>query len=164
MRLPTLVCVALAILTGCAGKQPAPPAPGAETVRVATGHPGASFVELGPVTGIDGIGCGDSGKRGNFDSAVSSLMKNAFTMGGTHVQVLAVYEPRKMGDCFVNIYRISGTAYRDAKAAPAPVGAAKQQPSGDVVQQLRDLQKLREEKVITDQEFERLKTRMIGGG
>lgn len=164
MRLPTLFCVAVTILTGCAGKQPAAPAPGAETVRVATSHPGASYVELGPVAGIDGVGCGDSGTRGSHDGAVVSLMKNAFAMGGTHVQVTAVYEPRKMGDCFVNIYRISGTAFREAKAAAAPARAAQQQPSADVVQQLRDLQKLREEKVINDQEFERLKTRMISGG
>jgi hypothetical protein len=161
MRLSILVCVALTTLTGCAGKQPAPPAPGAETVRVATSHPGSSFLELGPVTGVDGVGCGDSGRRGNFDSAVSSLMKNAFAMGGTHVQVIALHEPRQMGDCFVNVYRVSGTAYREArsdvKGATAPA-------RGDVVQQLRELQRLREEKVITEQEFERLKTRMISGG
>jgi hypothetical protein len=157
MRLPILACTALTILIGCAGKQAAPPAPGAETVRVATSHPGASFVELGPVSGIDGVGCGDSGRRGNFDSAVGSLMKNAFAMGGTHVQVTGLYEPRQMGDCFVNVYRISGTAYREAKTAAASA-------RNDVVQQLRELQRLRDEKVITEQEFERLKVRMISGG
>lgn len=154
MRMPSLVCVVLVVLTGCAAKKPEPPAPGAETVRVSTGHPGASFFELGPVTGVDGQGCGDSGKRGSRDGAVASLMKNAFAMGGTHVQVLALYEPRQMGDCFVNIYRINGTAYREAKAASAS-------PRTDVVQSLRELQKLREDGVITPQEFDRLKTKII---
>jgi hypothetical protein len=59
-------------------------------------------------------------------------MKNAFAMGGTHVQVQALHEPRQMGECFVNVYRISGTAYREAKSASA---------SGDVVQSLRELQR-----------------------
>jgi len=106
------------------------------------------------VTGVDGLGCGDSGKRGSRDGAVASLMKNAFAMGGTHVQVLALHEPRQMGDCFVNTYRIDGTAYREAKATSVS-------PRADVVQSLRDLQRLREEGAITQPEFEKLKARII---
>lgn len=146
----------IVLVAGCAGKKPAEPAPGAETVRVETSHPGPAFFELGPVSGTDGQGCGEEGLRGKRERAVSSLMKNAFAMGGTHVQVKALYEPRQMGDCFVNIYRVSGTAYREAKAAPQASGS-------DPVQQLRDLQRLRQEGAITEQEFERLKARLIGG-
>jgi len=151
MRMPSLVYITLVILAGCAAKKPEPPAPGAETVRVGTGHPGLAFLELGPVSGVDGQGCGDSGKRGSREGAVSSLMKNTFAMGGTHVQVFALHEPRQMGDCFVNVYRIGGTAYREAKQAPG----------NDVVQSMRELQRLREEGAITQQEFERLKARVI---
>jgi Short C-terminal domain len=79
-------------------------------------------------------------------------------MGGTHVQVVALYEPRQMGNCFVNTYRINGTAYREAKADSAQAGSS---PRGDVVQSLRDLQKLRQDGVITPQEFDRLKTKII---
>jgi hypothetical protein len=158
MRMPSLACVVLVVLTGCAAKEPVPPAPGAETVRVSTGHPGGSFLELGPVTGVDGRGCGDDGTRGSRDGAVASLMKNAFAMGGTHVQVVALYEPRQMGNCFVNTYRINGTAYREAKADSAQAASS---PRGDVVQSLRDLQKLRQDGVITPQEFDRLKTKII---
>jgi hypothetical protein len=154
MRMPSLVYMVLVILAGCAAKKPEPPALGAETVRVATGHPGESFLELGPVSGVDGQGCGDSGRRGSREGAVASLMKNAFAQGGTYVQVLALYEPRQMGDCFVNTYRINGTAYREAKAASPS-------PRADVVQSLRDLQKLREEGAITQPEFEKLKARII---
>ena len=156
MRMPILACLVLALLPGCASRSPAPPEPGAETVRVATAHPGSSYVELGPVTGIDGRGCGEDGIRGRHDAAVSSLMKNAFAMGGTHVQVLALYEPRQMGDCFVNVYRVSGTAYREPGSSPR--GA---QAGTDVVQQLRDLQRMRDEGAITQQEFEKLKTKII---
>ena len=159
MRMPGLVFVFVVIVAGCASRTPAPPAPGAETVRVATSHPGESFLELGPVTGVDGQGCGDSGKRGSRDGAVASLMKNAFAQGGSYVQVLALFEPRQMGECFVNTYRINGTVYREAKATALPARAA--QPGGDVVQQLRDLHKLREEGAITAPEFERLKARLI---
>jgi hypothetical protein len=155
MRLPILSCVVLLSLAGCASREPAPPAAGAETVRVSTTHPGGSFVELGPVTGTDGRGCGDEGIRGKHDAAVGNLMSNAFAMGGTHVQVLALYEPRQMGKCFVNVYRVSGTAYRDASAA-APARAG-----GDVVQSLRDLQRMRDEGTITKQEFEKLKAKII---
>ena len=159
MRMPILACVVSVVLAGCAAKEPALPAPGAETVRVATAHPGGSFFELGPVTGVDGRGCGDDGKRGSRDGAVASLMKNAFAQGGSYVQVFSIYEPRQMGDCFVNTYRISGTAYREAKADSAKAAASS--PRGDVVQSLRELQKLREEGVITPQEFDRLKTKII---
>ena len=145
------------LVSGCAAKKPAEPAPGPETVRVATSHPGPAFFELGPVSGVDGQGCGDAGKRGTRELAVASLMKNAFAMGGTHVQVMALHEPRQMGECFFNLYRVSGTAYREAKAA-APQGAR-----SDPVQQLRDLQRLRQEGAISEQEFERLKARIIGG-
>ena len=151
-----LLGAVIVLASGCAGKKPVEPAPGPETVRVETSHPGPAFFELGPVSGTDGQGCGDEGLRGKRDRAVASLMKNAFAMGGTHVQVMALYEPRQMGDCFVNIYRVSGTAYREAKAAP-------QAARGDPVQQLRDLQRLRQEGAITEQEFERLKARLIGG-
>ena len=153
MRRILLGAVMVAV-AGCAGKKPADPQPGPETVRVETSHPGPGYFEIGPVTGVDGQGCGDDGKRGTRERAVSSLMKNAFAMGGTHVQVMALYEPRQMGDCFVNLYRVSGTAYREAKAAQAP--------RGDPVQQLRDLQRLRQEGAITDQEYERMKARLIG--
>jgi len=155
MRLPILSCVVLLSLAGCSSRAPAPPAPGAETVRVSTSHPGGSFVELGPVTGIDGRGCGDDGIRGKHDAAVGDLMNNAFAMGGTHVQVLALYEPRQMGKCFVNVYRVSGTAYRDSSAA-APARAG-----GDVVQSLRDLQTMRAQGAITQQEFEKLKAKLV---
>src|SRR5215510_7363928 len=143
MRAPALLCIAFSIFAGCA-RTPVDPAPGAETVQVTTSHPGAGFVELGPVTGVDGKGCGDNGIRGNRDGAIVSLMKNAFAMGGSYVQVATFFEPRKMGDCFVNTYRINGTAYRQVavKAAPAPASAAQPGGSGDVVQSLRELQKL----------------------
>jgi hypothetical protein len=153
----TFLCIALLALAGCAAKEPLVPDPGAETVRVSTSHPGAGYFEIGPVSGLDGKGCGESGVRGRHDGAVASLMKNAFAMGGTHVLVLGIYEPRLMGECFVNTYRIAGTAYRQAKVAAAQQTAA----AGDVVQQLRELQKLREGGVITQDEFERLKTKII---
>lgn len=58
MRKTILVCVAaIALGSGCATKKPEAPVPGAETVRVGTSHPGASFFELGPVSGVDGQGC-----------------------------------------------------------------------------------------------------------
>jgi putative oligomerization/nucleic acid binding protein len=154
-----LLGVVVVLVAGCAAKKPLEPAPGAETVRVETSHPGPAFFELGPVSGTDGQGCGDDGVRGKRDRAVASLMKNAFAMGGTHVQVMALYEPRQFGDCFVNIYRVSGTAYRQAKPVAA---AAPQAPGSDPVQQLRDLQRLRQEGAISDQEYERLKARIIG--
>ena len=155
-----LLCVVLLLISGCAAKKPDPSAPGAETVRVTTSHPGETFLQLGPVSGFHGEGCGDKGQRGSRDGAVASLMKNAFAMGSTYVQVMALYEPRQMGDCFVNIYRISGTAYREAKVAAVPVRGA--QPAGtDVVQQLRELQALREQGAITPAEFDKLKARII---
>jgi hypothetical protein len=149
MKLP--FCIAMALLAGCAAKKPVVPEPGPETVHVSTAHPGLGFVALGPVTGLDGSGCGEDGKRGRHDAAVASLMRNAFAMGATHVQVTALYEPRQMNGCFVNLYRVSGTAYRDGKVAT----------SSATVESLRELQRLREAGVINQQEFEKLKAKII---
>jgi hypothetical protein len=57
-----------------------------------------------------------------------------------------------MGECFVNVYRITGTAYREAKTAAA---------GNEVVQALRELQSLRDAGTITQPEFEKLKANMI---
>ena len=153
-----LLCVVLLLISACTATKPDPSVPGAETVRVTTSHPGETFLELGPVSGFHGEGCGDKGQRGSRDGAVASLMKNAFAMGSTHVQVMALHEPRQMGDCFVNIYRISGTAYREAKVAAVPMRSGQ----SDVVQQLRELQALRDQGAITQAEFEKLKAKIIG--
>src|SRR3954468_8270617 len=111
MRALILLCVALTMIAACASK-PVGPGEGAETVQVATTAPGESFTEIGPVTGVDGQGCGEEGRRGTREGAVSSLMKNASAIGGTYVHVFSLHEPRQMGNCFVNSYRITGTAYR----------------------------------------------------
>lgn len=155
-KLTLMSVVALVFLSACASRRPEPPAPGAESVRVATSHPGVAFLELGPVTGVDGQGCGDAGKRGSRDGAIASLMKNAFSQGGTYVEVRTFNEPRQFGDCFVNVYRINGVAYREARAA-----ASTQSGGSDVVQALREAQRLRDEGAITPQEFERLKAKII---
>ena len=151
----TALCIAVLLLAGCASKKVVDPDPGAETVRVSTSPPGASFLELGPVTGLDGRGCGEDGKRGSRDGAVAALMKNAFAMGGTYVQVMALHEPRQMGECYVNLYRISGTAYREARAQQASA-------AGDPVQALREAQRMRDAGVLTQPEFEKLKAKIIG--
>ena len=60
-----------------------------------------------------------------------------------------------MGECFVNLYRISGTAYREARAQQAAA-------AGDPVQALREAQRMRDAGVITQPEFEKLKAKIIG--
>ena len=101
-------------LVGCA--TPTPPTvfllDGAREVRVAKSDPPDSYKEVGQVSVADGQGCGGFGYLGTYQRAMVLLKNSAYRMGADYVQLFAISEPRLVSDCFVNQYKLSGTAYR----------------------------------------------------
>jgi hypothetical protein len=82
-------------------------------------------------------------------------------MGGDYVQVMTISEPHAAPGCFVNTYEISGTAYKQARAMPSPTPIIEQSKTDPLVEKLRQLQSLKDEGIITKEEFEQLKARAL---
>jgi S1-C subfamily serine protease len=91
----------------------APDAPHDEsTVRIGKAEPSGNAQVLGPVTGTDGFGCGLIGHRGTPERAYMKLKDNAAALGANYVQIYSIAEPHMSGGCFVNVFTISGMAYK----------------------------------------------------
>jgi S1-C subfamily serine protease len=82
------------------------------TVRIGKAEPSGNAQELGPVTGTDGAGCGLFGYRGTPERAYMKLKDNAAALGANYVQIYSIAEPYMSGGCFVNVFTISGMAYK----------------------------------------------------
>lgn len=109
-------------LGGCVSS-PAPPMlldPGAEKVQVAKSDPSDNYEIVGPVTGLDGKGCGLYGYMGSYERATTSLRNKTLKMGGNYAQIITLTEPHLSGDCFNNQYVIRATAYKKTKDHPTP--------------------------------------------
>jgi hypothetical protein len=70
------------------------------------------YQDIGPISVADGEGCGGFGYQGTYDRAMTLLKNKAFRMGADYVQIFTVSEPYSANGCFVNLYKISGTAYK----------------------------------------------------
>lgn len=101
-------------LVGCASPTPPPVflLEGARDVRVAKSDPPDSYKEVGQVSAADGQGCGRFGYQGTYERAMVLLKNRAYQMGADYIQLFTMSEPRLVSDCFVNQYKLSGTAYK----------------------------------------------------
>lgn len=138
-------------------------APGAEAVRVASGAPGNDYEEVGVISATDGSGCGALGVRGNYENAEIELKNRAFAMGAEYVKIQSVTEPFASDGCYHNEVKIYGNAFRKTTGR-AQVNAPPAEDRGEgpqVLQKLRDLKKLRDEKIITEEEFGRIKSELL---
>jgi hypothetical protein len=156
--------------------------PGAESVRVAGSIPPFDYEEIGVVFASDGSGCGAMGARGNYPNAEARLKNKAFAMGAGYVKIQSVTEPHAGDGCFYNELKIYGNAYKKrAHELPAPLlvmpeklpnsagdAAPPEKTSDDgaeedfdVVKKLRELKTLRDEKIITEEEYQKLKTGVL---
>ena len=101
-------------LVGCASSTPPPLflLDGARNVRVAKSDPPDSYKEVGQVSAADGKGCGGFGYTGTYERVMVLLKNKAYQMGADYIQLFTISEPRLVDECFVNQYKISGTAYK----------------------------------------------------
>jgi S1-C subfamily serine protease len=107
------------LLSGCA-TTPVVLSSDANDIRTGKADPGGNAKELGPVTGTDGTGCGLYGSRGTYERAYIRLKNNAAALGANYVQIYSMAEPHLSGRCFVNVFSISGMAYKVGPTGETP--------------------------------------------
>jgi len=139
--------------------------PGAERVTVGKNDPTDNFSDVGQVTGFDGRGCGGFGYRGIYERAVLDIKNKAFQLGADYVQIFTITEPHYRPGCFDNLYKISGTAYKKVRKAPSPLpistpGNAAQ--GKTLSEQLRELQQLRQEGLLSEEEYQNQRRKVLG--
>lgn len=112
-----ILLLALALFfTGCAVTlPPIQLVPGANKVIVAKADPGESYELIGPVSGLDGNGCGGFGFRGTYERAFTNLLNNAHGMGGNYAQIISLTEPHSENGCYDNEYAIRAMAYKKVR-------------------------------------------------
>jgi hypothetical protein len=158
MRHPWFLAIVVG-LSACAS-QPIVLDPGATAVKVAKSDPTDNFEEVGPVSGFHGQGCGAFGSLGTYEGAVTDLKNNAHRMQGNYVQIFTITEPHLRGGCFDNVYKLSGTAYRQVRDLPSPTPIVEQKKQS-TAEKLAELQSLRSQNLITAEEYEKLRQEVL---
>lgn len=167
-----LSCLALA-LCGCTSAPPLQLVSGADKVIVAKADPGDYYEIIGPVSGVDGKGCGAFGYRGTFERAIDILRNNTAVRGGDYAQIITLTEPHLRGDCYDNQYAISANAYKKVRTQtpstqtlvtpPAPTQGINSGEEG-MTKKLRELKKLKDDGILTQEEFDKQKSRVLEKG
>lgn len=157
-----IIIVFSAFLFGCSAP-PVKMSDGGMTVKVGKSDPTDNYTEIGPVTAIDGKGCGGFGYKGTYDRAVIQLKNKTYEIGGDYVQIFTIREPYPSPGCFVNEYKINGTAFKKTSNSPSPV-PIKDASKKSGAQKLRELKKLLDEKIITQQEYDSQKVKILKDG
>lgn len=132
----------------------------ARAVKVGKSDPTDNYSEIGPITAIDGKGCGGFGYRGTYDRAIVLLKNKAASQGGDYVQIFTITEPYFSPGCFNNVYKINGTLFKKTSENPRPVSIVETKKSS-LTEKLRELKTLLEEDIITEKEFQEQKTRIL---
>jgi Short C-terminal domain len=154
----------LVAVSGCALTRPVLQlVPGAEKVSVAKDFPGESYKVIGPVSGSDGTQCGLQGYRGSYDRAITSLKNRTYELGGDYAQIMTLSEPHWIGDCFDNEYVIEATAYKKLRDQPTAT-PGKEAGEEKLTKQLRELKKLYDDGVLSKEEYEQQKTKLLEKG
>lgn len=150
------------IISGCA-TPPIQLTPGADKVQVAKSDPGDNYEIVGPVSGSDGKGCGGYGYLGTYERATTDLRNRTYDMGGDYAQIISLTEPHLRGGCFDNEFAIRATAYKKIRNQPSPIPILS---TGEesLTKKLRELKKLRDDGVLTKEEYETLKSRVLEKG
>ncbi len=129
-------------------------------VKVGKSDPTDNYSELGPITAIDGSGCGGFGYRGTYDRAVVVLKNKAAALGGDYVQIFTLTEPHFRPGCFDNVYKINGTLFKKTSESPSPVPIVETK-KRSLAEKLRELKALLEEGIITEKEFQEQKSKIL---
>lgn len=162
MNAQTLITLAAVFLGGCAAPAVMLHEDG-RAVKVGKSDPADNYSEIGPITAIDGSGCGAYGYRGTYDRAVAILKNKAAQQDGNYVQIFTLTEPHFRPGCFDNVYKINGTLFKKISDSPSPVPIIETKGASDT-EKLRDLKSLLDEGIITEEEFQEQKANILSDG
>lgn len=160
-----LSVAAAVVLAGCTASAPQIKG-GNNAVRVAKSDPGPGYIELGPVSGEHGGGCGLYGVRGTYDGATAIVKNQALEMGGDYVQIVDVAPPHMAGVCRVNTFRVSGTVFR-RKDGTLPKGTADTTlptKTTNNAERLRAVSDLYRDGLITEEEYRTQRQAILSEG
>jgi len=137
--------------------------PGAEKIQVAKSDPGDNYEIIGPVSGVDGEGCGGFGYLGSYERATISLRNKTQSMGGDYAQLISLTEPQLRGECFDNQFILRATAYKKVRNAPSPTPIVN---TGEeaFTKKLRELKSLLDDGVLSKSEYETQKAKLLKKG
>lgn len=137
--------------------------PEASYVQVAKSDPGDNYEMIGPVSGLDGEGCGGFGYRGSYERATTNLRNNTYNMGGNYAQIISLTEPHLRGSCFDNTFAIRATVYKKVRNQPSatPIVDISEE---KMTKKLRELKKLLEDGVLSKEEHEEQKFKLLEKG
>jgi len=148
----------------------------AGSVRLATEAPGEGYTEMRSITGYAEGECQSPLADEHRAEALADLRQRAAATGADHVKVIGSGALAERGFCATDIYRVSGIGYRlEATADEAHAGEseagdgaeveAPETPSpetaGDTAEKLRELEALREQDLVSESEYERLRERIL---
>jgi hypothetical protein len=152
----------LVLLFGCHKRRLAPPVPGAEKVTIGKGDPADNYADIGPVSGAHGKGCGGFGTTGTYEGAIRNLKDNAARMGADYVQIFTINQPHLSGNCFDNLYSISGTAFKKIREQPSPTQiSTPEKAERNLSDKLREFKKLKEDGLISEKEYIELRKKAL---
>jgi hypothetical protein len=151
------------VISGCVSAPLVVLDSGAEKVMVGKSDPGDNYKGIGPVSGSDGADCGSYGYRGTYERAITNLRNKTYVMGGDYAQLVTLTEPHLSGGCFDNEYSIRATAYKKVANAPRPT-AIIDVSEEDFTKKLRELTQLHKEGILTDEEYQQQKNKLLKKG
>lgn len=170
MNSKTAVLLSLLLaFTGCATVPlpiPLQLTPGAGNVIIAKSDPGDNYEIIGPVSGFDGKAptFGFRGHWGSYERAIISLQNGTYGMGGNYAQILSMTEPFLRSDGSGDYgYYIRATAFKKVRNQPSAtpsVEAAEEK----LTKKLRELKKLLDDGVLSKNEYENQKTKLLEKG
>jgi hypothetical protein len=157
------VLITFLLFAGCVKAPPMQVNLGANNVLVAKSDPGDNYEIIGPVSGFDGKGCGGFGYKGSYERAMTSLRNSTHAMGGDYAQIISLTEPHLQGDCFDNEYVIRATAYKKVRNQPSPTPIIDSSEE-KMTKKLRELNKLYNDGILTKEEYEQQKSKLLENG
>lgn len=158
-----VLAISVILLSGCVTIPQVQLKEHADAVKVAKADPANNYKELGPISASDGDGCGGFGFQGTYERAVILLKNKAYEMGGDFVQIYSMVEPHLVPGCFVNQYTINGTLFKKTADNPSSLQVIDSTPKKGS-DKLRELKKLLDEKIITQDEYDSQKKKILEVG
>ncbi|MFO8008487.1 MAG: SHOCT domain-containing protein [Candidatus Brocadiia bacterium] len=145
-----------------------------DTVELASEGPGSGFERTGTKTGFADGNCQGPRADAAREAALTSLRERASASGADYVKVVGSGPMEERGMCANDVFRVSGVTYKraesgeeaseaeaDAGAASADEPTAPEGTSESTADKLEELENLREEGLITDDEYERLREQVL---
>lgn len=135
----------------------------AENMALSTEVPEAGALETGRHRGIARTNCNsDDGLEAGYENALEDLRIKAANDGADYLRVRGSGPIESRGFCDEDYYRVDGVGYRTDVADGSDGNGGRQGSNADsLTSRLEELEALRERDLISEDEYERLRERVM---